>query len=182
MRVGAKRLGGRGQLKGIYLVPERRVRRAQHIPAGRTLHLVDLENLMRGPVHDISAIAYALREYRMAAAVSSTDHVVLAVNPALAVDAGRAWPGARLRIGGGPDGADEALLHDVSDRQWVAERYDRVVIGSGDGIFAFAAAEFQSLGIAVGVVAPEHGVSHRLRRYASFVHLLRVSPALQVVA
>ena len=32
----------------LYAVPERRIGREAYVPAGRTLHLVDLENLMNG--------------------------------------------------------------------------------------------------------------------------------------
>ena len=50
------------------------------------------------------------------------------------------WPQARVVLGVGRDGADHALL-DVLDHEDVGARFSRVVIVSGDGIFANAAAE-----------------------------------------
>ncbi|WP_373065396.1 NYN domain-containing protein [Gemmatimonas sp.] len=155
----------------LYLVPERRVPRASHAPAGRTLHLLDLENLAGGPKVAQSELDAAVAMYREAAALSHHDLVVVAVNPALAVAAGRTCSGARVVVRGGPNGADEALLSVVADREWVAARFDRVVIGSGDGIFTELANDLRALGIAVGVIAQAVRVSSRLARAATFVRL-----------
>jgi hypothetical protein len=158
--------------RSLYLVPDRRVPRARHVSVGRALHLVDLENLMCGPLQPAIALRYAAARYEQVAVVRPDDHVVVAVNPALALDAGRAWPTARLLVGRGPDGADRELLATLADTPWVAARYDRVVIGSGDGIFASALESLRALGIATGVVAPELGLSRDLRRRATFVRLI----------
>lgn len=175
-------VGGRWRMRGLYLVPERRVIRAAHVPAGRTLHLLDLENLMGGPCQGHVALSHAVASYRDTASVQANDHVVIAVNPALALQAGDAWPKARLLLGLGPHGSDEALLRSVSDREWTAARYDRVIIGSGDHIFADLALSFRELGIAVGVVAPRDRLSRQLRRSATFVRTFTVLPSLQIVA
>ena len=42
--------------------------------------------------------------------------------------------GAHHLVPGGPDAADHVLL-DVAPTGWVVERFDRLVVGSGDGIF-----------------------------------------------
>jgi hypothetical protein len=143
---------------------------------------VDLENLMRGPDQGDAGLSDACAQYRDAAPVCPGDHIVVAVNPALALQAGRSWPSARLLTGRGPDGADLALLASVSDRLWTAARYDRIIIGSGDGVFAEVAADLRELGVAVGVVAPEDRLSRRLGRSATFVRALASVPSLQVVA
>lgn len=169
-------------LRGLYLVPERRVARRRHLPAGRTLHLVDIENLVGGPTGALLGLAAAVARYQREAPVNVGDHVVIAANPGMALEVGTAWPTARLLAAPGKDGADLALLGEVADVVNVAERYDRVVIGSGDGIFADAAEQLRVLGLAVGVVAPFNGLSPRLYRRASFVRLMTPTPNLQIVA
>jgi hypothetical protein len=172
MRFTAEQSSTSGRSRSLYLVPDRRVPRARHVPVGRALHLVDLENLMCGPLQPEIALRYAAARYLEVASVRLGDHVVVAVNPALALEAGRAWPTARLLVGRGLDGADRELLASLADAPWVAARYDRVVIGSGDGIFAAALESLQSLGIATGLVGPERGVSLNLRRRATFVRFI----------
>jgi len=137
----------------------------RHLPRGRTLHLVDIENLLGDPRAAGPAIAAAIEAYRSAMRVAPGDHVVIACNHGLAVDAGLAWPGARLRTGSGPDGADLALIDDA-DPAYVAAHYDRVVIGSGDGIFTGLAADLRALGTAVCVVARDGSLSRALRSVA----------------
>jgi hypothetical protein len=146
---------------------------------GRTLHLVDLENLMRGPRQPVAEMSASSVGYRSLAPVNDGDHVIVAVNPSIAMDARRVWPGARMLVGFGPHGADLQLLDAIADREWVAARFDRVVVGSGDGIFAPAVIELRQLGIAIGVVSQYDRLSRHLRRTATFVRLLR-SPSVSL--
>jgi uncharacterized LabA/DUF88 family protein len=64
----------------------------------------------------------------------------------------------------GEDGADMMLLS-LAEPDFVAGRYDRVVIGSGDGVFATLAHAVQERGVDVLVVARADGCSARLRRF-----------------
>jgi hypothetical protein len=168
--------------RGLYVVPDRVVERASHVPPGRTLHLVDVENLMGGPFAGGNAMRESSRRYREAANVGLRDHVVIGCNPALALEAACNWPGKLLVAGRGPDGADLALLEQARDARWVAQRFDRVVIGSGDGIFCDMAAALRSYGVAVGVVAVEGSLSHSLARTAHFIRVLPGPQKLDVVA
>jgi hypothetical protein len=168
--------------RGLYLVPDRRIPKATHAPAGRTLHLVDLENLMGGPMRGVEMLMEAVLQYQAAAHVATLDHAIIAVNPALALHAGLAWPSARLLSAPGENGADLALVAQVADRNWVAARYDRLVIGSGDGIFASEVAAFRALGVASGVVSQKCRLSRELRREATFVCFIASTDELQSVA
>jgi hypothetical protein len=158
--------------RNLYAVPERRVARAAFVPAGRSLHLVDVENLMGGPELGDTALHEALAGYRTSAPVSEGDHVIIGANPQLGLAAKTAWPSARLVVRGGPDGADIALLEAVRDVDFIAARYDQIVVGSGDGAFEVVAREFRSRGIAVGVVSLRRGLSYALGTSASFVRLM----------
>ncbi len=166
----------------LYAMPVRRVPRAGHVPLGRALHLIDLENLMGGPFAGNRAMAEAVEQYRNAAWVHEGDHVWVSVNPALMLDAESSWHGCRLLVGGGRDGADKALIREVRDAVRLASLYDRIMIGSGDGIFEIVAAAFTALGIPVGVVSRPRSLAHLLARAATFVRYITVEEPIGGVA
>ena len=156
--------------------------RLDYVPHGRSLHLVDIENLMGGPQRGAHALAFASEAYLETAPVGACDHIIVAANRHLIVDAARWWPGSRPLVGDGPNGADLALIGEASNLDWVVRRFDRIVIGSGDGIFHELAIEYRALGIEVGVVATARSLAHVLRRHASFVLHLPEAPDLRSAA
>lgn len=146
----------------------------RHGTPGRTLHLIDIENLVRGSGATPAQVAEALGAYRATVAIGPDDHVVIASGRRLLMAAGLAWPGARLLLGAGLDGADLALL-DASPPAAVAAAYDRVVFGSGDGIFAARASELRRAGLVVAVVSLSESLAIDLRDSAALVRRLRVA-------
>jgi hypothetical protein len=143
---------------------------------GRTLHLVDIENLAATSRLDRPTAEHTVAAYRRRIAVREGDHVVVAADVHNAVPAGLAWgPSIRLRAGFGPDGADTELLDAAADVDWVAAHYSRVVIGSGDHAFAELAVALRARGVAVVVVARPGGLSRWLRRAAALVLPLDVA-------
>ena len=147
----------------------------RHIPLGRTLHLVDIENLCAGPYASFEQLKRTIAAYRRALAVRPGDHVVMACTRGLLLEAGLAWPGVRLCAGNGVDGADLALLG-AATAEFTTAHYDRVVIGSGDGIFATRAQELRASGIVVAVVSRRRSLSPRLAAVAHLVRELVVDP------
>ena len=139
-------------------------------PMGRTLHLLDVENLAGGTAAGGVAVAPAFAAYRSTVRVAPGDHVVVGTGLTFACAAAAAWPGARLRVGQGLDGADLALLDDV-DPGFVSAHYDRVVVGSGDHLFCSVVSTLRPLGLAVLVVARAESISRDLRRLAPFLPL-----------
>lgn len=115
----------------------------------RTFHLIDMENLVGGAV-TASSVAGAWTEYVKAVGLRDGDQVTVAVARRHAATAFFALPAGFRRLVGSdaPDGADHALL-DAVDAALVAERFDRVVIGSGDHAFTPLAAELLARGVAV---------------------------------
>src|SRR5699024_1946884 len=90
--------------------------------------------------------------------------VVFAAGPSTAQGAWQGRRGAARRwLRKGPAGADLALLEVIEDLQWVADRFKRVVIASGDHIFAHAVAALKAVGVEVTVIAPPVGLSKQLR-------------------
>jgi hypothetical protein len=85
------------------------------------------------------------------------------------------WGEARRVVRSGRDGADLALVQ-IVDTENVASRFERVVIGSGDGIFAEPAARLQSLGASVTVVSRRESLSRELSFAVRDVRILEPLP------
>jgi hypothetical protein len=143
--------------------------------AGRSLHVIDLENLASGLATE-SSFLDALGRYRRVALVGARDSVEIALDVnawrRVAFSLPRSW---RVRVGFGPDGADRALL-DAVDFRVAVERFDRVVIGSGDGAFAPLVAGLVAAGRRVEVVSNRHALSRRLARAATAVFSMPEPP------
>lgn len=125
----------------------------------RHLVLVDIENLVgtaSPSPRDLDVAESRLREV-----ICGFDQAqcVVACSHQAAKTAAFAFPGARRRWRSGPDGADRALIEELSDLR-VMKRYRRVTLCSGDGIFAESVAALGAAGIEVAVVS----VSDRLAR------------------
>jgi hypothetical protein len=141
----------------------------------RTLHLIDVDNLLGDPVTtDRRRIDLLFGDYRGVAQFVGGDHAVVATGcnagHVLAVELG--WPQARHCRRSGPDGADLALLEEAD---WAAasRRYDRVVLGSGDRIFLEALDHLRAADIRVDVVARSRSLARGLAvRARGFVRYL----------
>ena len=142
----------------------------------RSLHLVDVENLLgstRFTAHDVTASATA---YAAVASVAPHDLVVVSSSHFTAPATWFGWGSARRIVRSGPDGADLALI-EILVTENVAARFDRVVIASGDGIFADAAAQLQQAKVAVTVVPSRIAVSPAEARRPR-CPLLRINPGI----
>ncbi len=140
----------------------------------RTLHIVDIENLV-GDDHrsgDRHAFEHALALYAEASGMLPEDQVLVGCHPGLVFTAQQIL-GSRGRIftGTGADGADKALL-EASDADFIASRYHLVSIGSGDHIFAPLATELAERSVTVRIVARSGRLSNELKNTTSAVTLL----------
>ena len=134
----------------------------------RGLHLIDIENLTGGGKPSFEQIRVVQGMYSGHVTLGAWDQVVVASSHLTLLSAALGWPHARYRIRSGPDGADLELL-DVLLYEKVAARFTRVVIGSGDGTFARAAAGLAAAGVQVTVVSRRDSLSGRLAFAASEV-------------
>jgi hypothetical protein len=146
----------------------------------RTIHLVDVENLAGTASLTPQLVSDVRRAYESVVDVGHEDFVVVATAHHGALPTWFGWPKARKLVGSGPDGADKQLLA-VVDREDIAARFARVVIGSGDGIFAVSAARLQEGGVTVSVVSRPDALSLRLRLAVRDVRVLS-EPAPQTGA
>ena len=130
----------------------------------RTLHLIDIENLVGGTEAREEEIVRTVREYLRVAHWRAGDLVLIAANPHLA--ARFAWSidvEHRTITAIGHDGADLALLAQAAP-EFVARRAGRLVVGSGDHIFIRRALQVRELGVGVAVVAGAGCSAQRLAR------------------
>lgn len=131
----------------------------------RTLHLVDLENLLGDPRADAATALATLDTYLDVACWRPDDQVILATNPWLMGRIAFDLPvPASAHAVHGRDGADLMLLS-LAPPELVVKRFARLVVGSGDGIFAGRARTVRDQGVAVDVVARADGCSTRLQRF-----------------
>lgn len=127
----------------------------------RRLHAVDIENLAGAALPSLARVREVQGLYAERLAFGVLDQVVIASSHLTLLNAADGWPHARYRDRSGPDGADLELL-DVLLRENVATRFTRVVIGSGDGAFARAAASLAAAGVWVTVASRRRCLSQRL--------------------
>jgi len=139
-------------------------------PHPRTLHLVDIENLLGEAHRGAVATGSVLDRYLAAAAWHAGDQTFVAgqARHVAAVSFDSPVPLRGLIAYPGKDGADRRLLEtDRAER--IAERFDRVVIGSGDGIFAELARTLRRSAVRVWVVSSPESLSRWLASAATRV-------------
>lgn len=118
----------------------------------RTYHLLDVENLACG----CGAYSHARADYEAAVGVGPNDVIVVGCDISQLFAVHDVFPTCRLHPGRGPDGADLALIDAVVlDLDRMAEQFDRLVIGSGDHIFATVAHRARAAGLVVEAAARE---------------------------
>lgn len=126
---------------------------------GRTFHAVDVENLVGGSPFTAADVTSAAHAYLNRVGVSPGDAVVIACGVGNAFTVFFSWPGvSRKVVGSGLDGADRALL-EVLLTENIPARFERVVIASGDGIFAPAASHLSRLGAEVVIASRPEALS-----------------------
>jgi len=145
---------------------------ATDVPTGRALHLVDLENVLGDPGATGPEVVDTYETVLARGLHRAGDLVVVALNPGLAPHFAFAdHTPCQLFVRRGPDGADLALLGWGSP-ELVARRFHRLVVASGDGIFAGIVRALREFGLRVEVLYGNGRVSRHL--HCSGVPLVRV--------
>ena len=148
------------------------------ITSRRSLHLVDLENLVGDPRAGAAVALDTFDAYLDAAHWSAGDHLIVACNPWLMTKIAFDLPTACSKHAAHDrDGADTMLLA-LAPPELVVKRYGRLVVGSGDGIFAGRAIIVRERGVHVDVVARPDGCSTRLHRFGCTFLAPRAIPAV----
>lgn len=138
----------------------------------RELHLIDVENLLGTPYYTAAAVCALRTTYdRVSETGSAAQQVIGTSASSNLLTAALAWGGARPVFENGPDGADRALL--AAGEYAPEQRFGRIVIGSGDHVFATYAADLQRKGVEVTVVCRPESLSRVLRLAVHDVRYLR---------
>lgn len=143
-------------------------------PSNRHLVLIDLEN-MAATSSPTARDAEAVRA-RLRLVIPDFDTVqrIVACSHHAAGKVAFAFPGARHLWRSGRNGADLALL-DVLENEHVAQRFGRVTLCSGDGIFAASVAGLGGADVDVTVVAWRGRLARALELAARYVVWLPVT-------
>lgn len=157
----------------------RRLRRMVHVggTSARSLHLLDVENMLGGLVTS-SRVSEMWASYQLNAPVAVGDHVVAGFGPMTAEEGVFALPPTvrKLVAPAGPDAADRILIEAV-DVEFVHRRFARVIIASGDARFAPLAWQLRLLDVRVLYVDTKaSGVSWLLHR-CCYGHITIPAPA-----
>lgn len=141
--------------------PRRTRRRKRLLRRGRAVHLLDIENLTRSTRPTTAQVIAFMNHYRGLVPIGPMDQFVVAVNHGALLAVGTALRGVQLLARSGPDGADRALLETAYEDR-IPQRFERVVIGSGDGHFAELATWLAGIDVHVTIVSPRRSLSWRL--------------------
>jgi len=152
-------------------------------PAGpaRAVHLVDAENLLGTAAPRPSEVRQLAARYTEVIGFGPMDQVVVACSHLAFKTIGFSWPGPQYLLQSGPDGADLALLA-VLHHDHIAARFPRVVIASGDHIFAPAVTDLETSGCHVTIATRRGHLSRTLQLAASHQIIYLDPPADQPAA
>lgn len=117
----------------------------------RTAYFLDLDNLIGTGKPSRFEIDEVFAAFDAVFDPGPGDQVYCAGTSSTAALAGLARPGYLIRSGWGRDGADRRLI-ELADPVFLANRFQKVVIGSGDGVFAELVNKLRSAGLAVELV------------------------------
>jgi len=155
----------------------------------RTLHVIDIENILGGPFADNSLFNESKNNYQSITEIQNEDHVLIASNPELFLPTLTSWAYdqdfdewsgditssdlfskySNLTIGEnleifvrpGKDGADKILNEKAVE---LLNDYDHIVIASGDHYFLNLCNKALSLGKSIEIISTQHGLSNQLKR------------------
>ena len=136
---------------------------------GQSIELVDIENLVGASELTAENVSEIKTSMDLMEGANVMQIVACSHHNAEAVMFN--WPGARIILKSGKDGADLALINVVTDEQ-VAKRFDRIVIASGDGIFSTIAKDLSDEGVDVSIICGRGALAKNLKRQCPNVRYL----------
>ena len=129
-----------------------------------TLHLIDIENLIGCGKITAEDVAQVRRLYLSTSKAEVNDKFCIAAHPINRNALLEGWRGASYLYRKGKDGADQALLNIYWGLK-SPEKFQRIVLGSGDFIFWQLVEDANRAGIKVDVLARKGSCSKLLATY-----------------
>ena len=131
---------------------------------GRSVHLLDIENMLGTGEIEVTAINAFFAAYKEQVPMTDRDLVIVGVSSSeglLAIVLSD-LRNSRPLYKPGKDGADLAL-QEVLDTEGLERRFSKVYVGSGDGGFATSISALAGRGAEVVVVSRSKSLAKRLR-------------------
>lgn len=144
--------------------------------SGRTIHLIDIENLCGSSRVTRDQVAQERETYKQAVLIGHSDLVIVASSGGNLLSSYLGWPGPRFLARDGKDGADICLAEVIAEGG-LAGRFEIAVVASGDGGLAPSVASLAEQGLHTIVVSRANCISRRMRMAAHESILL--GPKLQ---
>lgn len=153
--------------------------RVRALVPGRKVHLIDIENLCGSGRPSRTQVAVARVRYEESVKVNEGDLVIVASAFGNLMSVALGWPGVRYLGRNGKDGADICLASVIVEER-VSERFDSVVMASGDGGLAPFVAHLAGRGLDTTVVSYRKPLSRQMRMAAHTCIVL--NPELEDIA
>jgi hypothetical protein len=150
----------------------------------RTAYILDIDNLCGEPLASYKSVKVVLDYFIEQYQPGHVDQVYCAATAEAAFAVKKLCPGFAVKVGRGVDGSDLCLLA-IADPTWLKARFDRVVIGSGDGIFSPLAHQLINLGLEVEIISRPGSLSRsfeRVQRCCNSASSLQITPVNFAVA
>lgn len=139
---------------------------------GRRLIVVDIENIIGGPVDCLQVVEEAKALVEEFATPNEKDHIVIGTSHQTAqLNTKIVWQSPRVVFSQGHDGAELALT-DILDTENIPSRFEEVLIFSGDHFFAPHVAELGRNFVNVHVFSQRSKLSRTLKMAAKEVTYL----------
>jgi len=131
----------------------------------RSAYFLDIDNLCGAPLATEAQVREVILALERQFSIGSSDLIFCAATAKAAAFVKFFRPSFHVQIGRGKDGSDLRLL-ELADPKWLKSRFDRVVIGSGDGIFQPLAMQLADLNIKVEVTCGHGAMAQSFREVA----------------
>lgn len=150
----------------------------------RRIFVVDIENAIGNGVITEEDVIRERAFFEEFYSITDKDFVVVGVSHGNNVFPARSWTSARIVLKHGHDGAD-IVLKNVLNHERIEERFEEVVIVSGDGAFSEEAKRMKKAGLRVTIHAETKRIAARLLHYATYANLThdhRIAAQLKIAA
>lgn len=135
---------------------------------------IDIENYNGGPVTSKAQAKWCYRTICNWIKPEDNDLIVVAADASTMTNLHEEWRSHRMLAGYGENGADLRLLESLDES--IADRFNEVILVSGDGIFAQKISQLAVQGIRTTVYCHKYGLAKRLAFAATTVITTPTSP------
>lgn len=135
---------------------------------GRRIVVVEIESITEGAVRTVSLASWAKRQVAEAIALKEGEQVIVGATHRSVLAVQMVWPQSRIITGPSPEDVQDEILQVLREER-IPERFDELVLASGNGVYAQAVASLGASSVEVTAVAWPENLSKRLRMAVAHV-------------